>query len=410
MQNFPHSPQSNPVQVLLAEWVIGAGPVVIQGGGVALSKGRIARVFDNHAAARRWARESSAQVHSLPSGILAPGWVNAHCHLELTELAGKIPVDQGFSGWIGHLTRAKRELDLVDYRQGVELGAKRMLEGGTTSVGDIDSQNVGGALDSPIRMRLYREALDAFHQHRSHKALASVAEPLELRPGLQEGLAPHASFTVSPGLMEGMAKLARKRSLPVTVHWSETQEEVDWLLHGTGPFGDLLGDSPRRSGLDVLEGAGLLAPHLSLAHGNWPAPGEEERLARAGVSVVHCPGSHLFFGRGPFPLQRYLEAGVCLALGTDSQASNECLDMGREVALLRDSFPQVDAGQAFRMATEHGARALGWSDDVGRIEVGLLADLVHFEAEIQRSVDVLQVLTRENLPAGRTWVGGSHVF
>ncbi len=402
----PTSSEPNHAQLLMADWVIGAGPTAIKAGAVALVGARIVEVFDSHSAARRWARENSAEEHSLPSGILAPGWVNAHSHLELTGLAGKISCAGGFPSWIGRITQAKRTLGHSEYQLGVELGANRLLRGGTTGVGDIDSQSVGGAVDSPIRMRLYREALDAFHVHRTERAMASVTEPLGGCSGIQEGMAPHASFTVSPGLMGGMAELARKRSLPVTVHWSETQDEVEWLLHGTGPLAEFLGESPRCSGLDILQGAGLLASHVSLVHGNFPAQHEEQRLAQAGVALVHCPGSHDFFGRDPFPMQRYLQAGVCVALGTDSQASNESLDMGREVALMRASFPWIDTALAYRMATEHGARALGWANSVGRIEVGFLGDLALFEAENLVHGDVLEVLTRGNPPAGRVWVDG----
>ena len=397
-------------QVLLADWVVGGEGVPIEDGALSLQDGRIERVFAGHAEARRWAESRGVQVQVLSPGILGPGWVNAHCHLELTGLAGQVSCEGGFSHWIGRIMRAKADMGLEHYRAGVELGAARLLSGGTTSVGDIDSQAVGGAVESPIRMRLYREALDAFHVHRSAKALESVADGLELREGLEEGLAPHASFTVSPQLMGGMAEVARSRRLPVTVHWSETQAEVDWLERGTGPLAQVLGPSPRRSGLQILEQAGLLAPHVSLVHGNWPQAGEAQRIAESGATLVHCPGSRLFFGREAFPLETYLDAGVTVALGTDSQASNSSLDMGREVALLRASFPALDAQTAFLMATENGARALGWAGQVGRIEAGYRGDLALFEASDLDLEDVLQRLTLENLPVSAVWVAASRVL
>ncbi|MDF1836473.1 MAG: amidohydrolase family protein, partial [Planctomycetota bacterium] len=409
MVNPAHESNSPDRKVLLADWIVGPGGQVLGAGGVALVGGAIGRVFDSHGEAKRWAMRNGSSVETLESGVLGPGWINAHCHLELTELAGKISPEGGFPGWIAGLMGAKRAMDLQDYRRGVQAGAERLLAGGTTFVGDIDSQGVGGGVECAIQMLVYREALDAFHPGRAVAALASVESPLELGEGRFEGLAPHASFTVSPELMVGMARQAKERGLPLTVHWSETQAEVEWLRSGEGPLAKVLGRSPGCSGLDILESAGLLSSHVSLVHGNWPEPGEPQRISRAGACLVHCPGSHEFFGREPFPMDSYLEAGVCVALGTDSQASNSDLDMGREIALLRNSFPGLGAELAFTMGTEHGARALGWSEQVGRIEPGLRADLVHFEGQGMAQGDVLERLTTENLPAAGVWVEGRRV-
>ncbi|MCA9001976.1 MAG: amidohydrolase family protein [Planctomycetes bacterium] len=396
--------------VLLADWVVGPAGTVLSKAGVGSIGGVIERIFTSHGEGVRWAREVGAGDPMHLNGVLAPGWVNAHCHLELTGLAGRISCEGGFPQWIGRLMKAKSEFALEDYRQGVITGAQALLAGGTTSVGDIDSQGVMGRVESPLRMRVYRESLDAFHPQRTPGALEWVRKPMECSGLRGEGLAPHASFTVSPALMRGMARLARGRAAPVTVHWSETQAEVDWLLRGEGRLADVLGPSPRCSGLHILEEAGLLNGELSLAHGNWPAPGEEESIAQADATLVHCPGSHQFFGREPFPLRRYLDAGVRVALGTDSQASNQELDMGREVALLRKNFPWVDPRMAFCMGTEHGARAIGWGTSVGRIQEGFHCDLMHVDASVQTAADAMELLTGENPPVAQVWVDGRSVL
>jgi len=129
--------------------------------------------------------------------------------------------------------------------------------------------------------------------------------------------------------------LVRRRRLAVAIHWSETAAERAWLEEGQGPLAAVLGTSPRTSGLDLLEAAGLLASSTALVHGNHPRRDEAARLAAHGVSLVHCPGTHAFFGREPFDFERALRAGVRIALGTDSLASNEELDLRREARLLR---------------------------------------------------------------------------
>ena len=105
-------------------------------------------------------------------------------------------------------------------------------------------------------------------------------------------------------------------------------------------------------GLDRIEAAGLLGRRTSLVHGNYPSSGELPRIARSGATVVHCPGSHAFFRREPFPLARYRRAGVPIALGTDSAASNGSLDMRREMALLRRAhagLAPAEGGQRARV-------------------------------------------------------------
>ena len=161
-----------------------------------------------------------------------------------------------------------------------------------------------------------------------------------------------------------------------TADWAETPEEQQWLERGEGPFAAWLGPSPRCTGTERLQRAGLLAGSL-LVHGNEPSEGEVERVAAAGATVVHCPGSHVYFGRRPFDWGRFASAGVPLALGTDSWASNERLDMRREIRLARETVG-LDAASAWRAATEIGAALLPWEHVTGRGEVGAAADRAVF--------------------------------
>jgi cytosine/adenosine deaminase-related metal-dependent hydrolase len=247
---------------------------------------------------------------------------------------------------------------------------------------------------------LYREVLDAWQPDRTAPALRGVSRALAARARRVEGISPHASHTASQGLLEGVASLVRRRRLPVTVHWSETPEEVEWLRSGTGAWAALLGPSPHRSGLDLLEAAGLLGPGTSLVHGNCPLRGEPDRLAARGAVLVHCPGTHAFFERAPFPWRRYRRAGVRLALGTDSRASNADLDMRREMALARRAAPWLDPVEVLAMATEQAARALGLGDRVGCLAPGFAADWVLYEADPGAG----RVSFLEQLTAGATAV------
>jgi cytosine/adenosine deaminase-related metal-dependent hydrolase len=152
----------------------------------------------------------------------------------------------------------------------------------------------------------------------------------------------------------------------------------------------------------------LRAP-LSLVHGNFPARGEAERIAAAGAVVVHCPGSHAWFEREPFPLEHYRRRGVVLALGTDSLASNEALDLRREMALLRRAHPHLRPEFVWDMATRNGARALGAAGRIGELIPGSAADICAFRTDADTRTDALEQLTSSAPAVAGVWIGGRGV-
>lgn len=365
------------------------------------------RVLRSPAAVRRAGR--GARVIDAPDGVLTPGMVNAHAHLELGGLAGQVSGDEGFSAWVGTLLSARGSRSGRQLERDAARGAARLLATGASTVGDIDTTGAGlrAALSGvgPSRI-IFREVLDAWDHERTEGALAAVARGLPRRRGLKEGISPHAPFTTSLALLRGAQRIARRRSLPVSIHWSESEDEVLWLESGEGPLRDVLPASPRTRGLDLIEEAGLLGPQTSLIHGNLPQRGEPARLARAGSSLVHCPGTHAFFSREPFPLERYRRAGVNLALGTDSLASNTDLDLRAELAILRESAPGLSPVAAWTMATTGGARALGLEGQCGELYPGAQADVFCFAVSASSRLAALEELTggRPQIRAG--WLAG----
>jgi len=360
-------------------------------------------------AGRARARREGDRWLELEGGWLTSGLIDAHAHLELGAL-GPLSASGGFAAWVGRVLEARAGLDPGALEQGARAGSASLLAGGTTAVGDVDTTGAGarGTRGGPLPALTYREVLDAGDPGRSEAALASVAEPLDPPPALGEGLSPHAPFTVSMPLLRRLsARVGAARR--ATVHWSESEDELEYLLHGRGPLAERLGPSPRRSGLDLLEEAGLLSSTTSLVHGNFPAPDEPERLARRGVVLVHCPGTHAHFARAPFPLAAYRAAGVRLALGTDSLASNSRLDMRAELARFA-SYPGVTPAQAWEAATVGGASALGRGGDMGRIAAGLRADLCHWDLELEDPADALAALVRDAIAVRAVWIAGRLVL
>ncbi len=409
--------------LLTSRWLFLDAGHRLEGGGVLVARDRIERIFPDRPALARFARRTGARILDLGERVLAPGFVDAHAHLELTALEGQLPRRGSFADWIRALVAARKRLSPADLRRSSIAGAGRLLAGGSTCVGDIDSSGSSerALRRTPIRARVYREVLDAGDPTRTALVLARAARPHGSRarsPRVHPGLSPHAPYTVSPDLLRAAGDLAQRRRWPVCMHWAETEEEIEWLTEGRGPLRALL-DRPGRSrgvpqqdGLEALAKTGLLSPQLALVHGNHPARGDIERIVRAGATLVHCPGTHAFFHREPFPVRKWLDAGARVALGTDGLSSNLDLDMRREMALLREGHPAISAEAVFEMATRAGARALGFEGSAGAISLGAWADLCAHSfpelsgRELGSSKALLDALTRGRSKVDGVWIGG----
>ncbi|MBL8862662.1 MAG: amidohydrolase family protein [Planctomycetes bacterium] len=396
-----------PAIALIARHARVEGGRWLSGGGVLLAAGRIERILASPAAARR----AGAPRADLGDVVLLPGFVNAHAHLELSGLAGCVPPGRDFPDWIRALLVQRERIPRPQLERATRAAAKQLLVGGTTAVGDIDATGrlLAVTRGLALRVRRYREALDAGDPRRAPGALASVERAGARRRLWSEGLSPHAPYTVSDRLLADLGRRARARRLPIAIHWAETPEERLWLEQGRGPFAALLSRSPRGAGLDRIAAAGLLGPRTALIHGNDATPAERARVAQSGATLVHCPGTHAFFGRPDFAARAWRAAGVPLALGTDSLASNLDLDMAREMALFRASHPDFSPAETLDLATCAAARAIGFEGRAGALAVGAWADLAAHEAPGRTGPERLDALTRGLGRVVAVWTAGRRV-
>jgi len=377
--------------------------VLLEDAGLRVEGGRVTEIVP---------RPQSSEVGlELEHGLVAPGFVNAHAHLELDRLGG-VSAGTSMASWIECIVAARRERGPEDDLRAWRSAAARLLATGTTTVGDIDSS---GACESEgpassLGVVCYREVLDAGEGSRAPSALGRVQEPLFPHPRFVEGLSPHAPYTTSAELLAGCRELVHNRPMPLAIHWAETEEEHAWVESGEGPFAAFLGarlEAPGGS-LRLLDGLGLITGATSLIHANHPRPGDLEVLAGGGAHVVHCPGTHRYFAREPFPVDAYREAGISLALGTDSLASNEDLDMGREMGLVLESHPHLPPSEVLSWATSGAARALGLEGRRGRLSPGHDADFVHHDHAPKDADEAARLLAGPGRILG-TWVSGKEV-
>jgi cytosine/adenosine deaminase-related metal-dependent hydrolase len=368
------------VDLLTAAWVLPIAGPPIRDGAVAVHDGRVAWVGP--------AGDPSAPdgpVRDLGPGVLLPGLVNAHCHLELSHLAGRLPFGAGFVPWVESVVAVRGCFSEEDVRSATSSAIEFLDRRGTVAVGDVS--NALGHLDllaaSGLSGAVFLELL-AWDPEKAGSTLRWAEERLaevrpKLRPGLEVRLAAHAPHSCSPELLRGLVG----RGGPAAIHLAESPDEAAFLRDGSGGWRGFLDgrglghvpfSPPGASPVRYADSLGALHPRLVAAHGVQVDAADRERLARRGVHVVVCPRSNRNLGVGMPDLAGLLAAGVRLALGSDSLASVETLDVLDDAVALHRSLPRLDPAVILRMATLGGAEALGFGD-LGAIAPGRRAAL-----------------------------------
>jgi len=194
---------------------------------------------------------------------------------------------------------------------------------------------------------------------------------------------------------------------------------LELLAAGTGPFRQLLEELQVWSPEAIPRGTRVLdylreltaAPRTLVIHGNYLAADEIEFLAARAdrLAVVYCPRTHAWFGHPSYPLARMLAAGVRIALGTDSRASNPDLSLLEELRFVARHYPQIDPAAVLELGTLAGARALGIDQEAGTLAAGKLANLTVVPLPEGEAGDPHELLFDSNLPACQTWFRGRAV-
>jgi len=306
-----------------------------------------------------------------------PGLVNAHSHLDLPRLDSK--PRGGFVDWIRAVIRKRTSIGAETLEELVIGNLQQLIASGCTCIGDVDTTGLTqGALSVlGVEGRAYREVLGFdLDPAGAERLLASK----ELGP--KDGISPHAPYSVSPALFQAAQRTGR----PLMIHCSETVEELEFLQQGRGPLRDLLQgigrwdssfEAPTCSAVAWLDRLSCLGPDTMLIHVQELVYGDLEILARTHSPVVICPGTIHYFQREAPRVSEMWEAGLTLALGTDSLSSNEGLDLFGEMQRLHLQVPEFDPANILLMATSMGGRALGFPQ-AGRLVPGARFDALGF--------------------------------
>jgi aminodeoxyfutalosine deaminase len=372
-----------------AAWVVPIVSPPLRDGWVTVRDGRILDVGSGRSSASRRVEE----VH-LGRVAMLPGLVNAHTHLELSWLWGRVPPAGSLVEWVSQLMSARAQA-AHDDAAAIASAIVDMEEAGTAAIGDI--ANTPGSIvpivDSRLHAVVFRELI-GFNPPDPRamvaQARATMAEHAPKSSRVRVTLAPHAPYSVSPALFRAIAEESAAAREPTSVHLGESRDELQFLSNGDGPCRSLLErvgawnaswEAPKCGPVEYLSRLGLLSPRLLAVHGVHLTDEELQTLARHGVTLVACPRSTVWVGSGYPPVARFYASGVRVAVGTDSLASATDLNVFSELALMHHLAPRIPPRRLLASATRAGATALGF-DDLGRIATGARARLITIDLPV----------------------------
>jgi cytosine/adenosine deaminase-related metal-dependent hydrolase len=395
---------------------------------------------------------AGVEVIDLGRVAMMPGLVNAHTHLELSFLWGKVPPADALIDWVSRMMAQRVSLaPAAEDTTAIDNAILDLEEAGTAAVGDIANTFASVApiarsrlhavvfreligfnvADPGSRVAAVRAEIDALSaspasptQHsptpqaspspawqatatesRTRAAVATLTPPVRVT------LAPHAPYSVSPGLFRAIASDPETARGVSSVHLGESLDEVRFLDSGDGPFRALLErvgawnpswDVPKCGPAEYLARLGVLSPRLLAVHGVRLRDDELKLLARHETTLVTCPRSNVWVGSGNPPIERFYASGVRVAVGTDSLASATDLNIFSEIALMHHIAPHVPPARLLASATVEGARALGF-DRLGFIASGAHARLI--TVDLPKAVSDVETYLVEGIDPGQiAWV------
>jgi cytosine/adenosine deaminase-related metal-dependent hydrolase len=376
--------------ILRARLVLPMAAPAIEDAAIVISGDRIASVD-------KWNNlrpHATGPVHDLGDVVVVPGLINAHCHLDYTQMAGKISAPRSFADWIKTIVALKAEWSYTEFAESWLRGAEMLLHSGTTTVADVEA--VPELLPdmwqaTPLRVISFRELISLKARTTAEELVRETAAQWAALPDSERrvGLSPHAPYTTSAELLSVTAHEARQRKWLLTTHVAESEQEFEMFLYRHGPLYDWLksqrdmSDCGRGSPIRHLEQADYLGDNLLAVHVNYLWRDDAATLGKYGVHVVHCPRSHEYFRHLLFPRRELADAGVNICLGTDSLASAAKirgrlpeLNMFAEMATLAKIEPELAPQAILEMATVNAAKALKREGELGVLREGARADLI----------------------------------
>lgn len=324
------------------------------------------------------------------SGAIIPGFINTHCHLELSYLKKTMPEQTGLDVFIRDIERKRKSFTQQDILQAIEKADVEMKENGIVAVGDISNDNFSFEVKkrSNIYYHTFIEVL-GFHPDRAETAFEKAKTLYSELNGLNASITPHAPYSASEKLLKKVADHASNTNGIITIHNQENADEDVMFKSGTGKIVERLqsfgidtghfkptGVSSMQSTLPFL----LKAKKILLVHNTFTSLLDLEWLKHYvgdKVFLCLCPNANLYIENTLPDVEMLFNSSLPLTIGTDSLASNHQLSIWAEVRTLLNRFPKLKFEEVLTWATLNGAKYLGVDDLFGSIEKNKTPGLIN---------------------------------
>jgi cytosine/adenosine deaminase-related metal-dependent hydrolase len=313
-------------------------------------------------------------------GVIMPAMINAHTHLSLSALRGRLETGKGFIDWVQDLILARSRLSAEDISHAAARAAQVVKDSGTGFVAEVGPTEPGATATraSSLEGIVFTEVLG--------NSCETSALPNDDH-GLYFSFAGHGLHTTAPELLKLVSSKVSSENRIFSIHLAESEAETEFLDSGKGRWAELLrcrgidfahwgigGERPVQRALHL----GLLGPRTLAVHLLQVQKSEMSVLANTGTSVCLCPRSN-FLLHGQLPdISGFTSAGLAPALGTDSLASAPSLSLFAEMAFVSEKYTELSPDSLLAFATINGAKALG-RPDLGTVEAGQSARLIYVD-------------------------------
>ena len=337
---------------------------------------------------RKAVNESELEFYK---GIICPGFVNAHCHLELSHMLGAIPEKEGFLNFGKNIMTKRNSFSKEEIAAAISVYDKKMFENGIVAVGDIS--NTADTFETKAKSKIFYHTfieLISLNPERAEGAFAAGKELQNMAAeiDLVSSLVPHAPYSVSDVLMKKTADEVKENKLPLTIHNQENKDEDLFFQKKEGAFVEFYdflkipidyfkpsGNSSLKTYLPNLKSDS----NLILVHNTF-TPENEVKWAngiRKNIYWCLCPKANLYIENTLPLLKKFADNNCKMVIGTDSLASNNSLSVIDEINVLLKNFDWLNIADVLKWATHNGAEALGIQDKFGGFIKGKNAGINH---------------------------------
>ena len=382
IKNLNCDESSSKRQLHSAGWIIVDSSTVIENGFIEIENGFI-----------RGVHKGTPKEKSIDHGpgVLMPPLVNAHLHLELSALKGSLPFDKGFKAWVKALLEKRETLGKEKLIKEAQNSVRDLIKSGNSYVGDISTLGITQSLieDSVLNGV-------CFHEYLGSDIPVIVTQKNNM---ISSSVAGHAPHTSSPQLLKILKQYSKSNDLPFSIHVAESDAEFEFIHNKKGQWADFLTsrgidwsswDIGSKTPVTYVNDMGLLDPLTIAVHLLTVNDKDLEILVRSKAKVCVCPRSNQNL-HGKLPdIEKMITAGIQPALGTDSLASCDSLNIFDEMAFVRKHYPGLDPATIFSMGTINGARALGIERLTGTLSKGKRAQFLYWSVKAVNKKDLFQ--------------------